>query len=87
MRLLIENKADLNIVNIYNHTALVVSIFKGNHKTVESLNEMIFEKNLHILFLGFDKIAELLIQSGADVHIVGQNGNTALIWAIYKGRK
>lgn len=29
-------------------------------------------------FIGFDKVAELLIQKGADVNIVGDYGNTPL---------
>lgn len=36
--------------------------------------------------LGFDKIAEQLIQKGADVnHVINSNNNTALINAAYKG--
>lgn len=37
-------------------------------------------------FLGFDKIAELLIQKGADVNVLGQFGRTALSWAATKGK-
>lgn len=36
--------------------------------------------------LGFDKVAELLIQNGADVSIVGQDGTTALTLASRKGK-
>lgn len=35
--------------------------------------------------LGFDEVAELLIQKGADVHVVGEYGQTALIYAAGKG--
>lgn len=36
-------------------------------------------------FLGFDKIAELLIENGADVNIVGNNDLTPLMYAADKG--
>lgn len=35
---------------------------------------------------GHNKIAELLIQNGANVNIVGKSNNTALTWAAYKGK-
>lgn len=39
-----------------------------------------------ILFsIGFDKVAELLIQKGANFDIVGEYGYTALIWAAQNG--
>lgn len=44
------------------------------------------KKNVRILFLGYDKVAELLIQKGADVNIVGDYGSTALIWAAENGK-
>lgn len=41
---------------------------------------------VYIFFgLGFDKVAELLIEKGADVNVVGQGGHTALNWAAYGG--
>lgn len=38
-------------------------------------------------FLGYDKVANLLIEKGADVNIVGKDGITALILAAKKGKK
>lgn len=41
-----------------------------------------------ISFLGNnDKLAELLIQNGADVNVVNVHGDTALNWAAKKGEK
>lgn len=37
--------------------------------------------------LGYDRIAELLIENGADVNIVGKNTNTTLAWAAKLGKK
>lgn len=42
-------------------------------------------KKFHI-FSGFDKVAELLIQNGADTNIVGLLGENALIYAAEKGK-
>lgn len=39
-----------------------------------------------MFLLGFDKIAELLIQNGAKVNVVGQSGGTALMKAAAKGK-
>lgn len=44
-----------------------------------------FESDLTFPFLGFDEIAELLIEKGADTNVVGNSGSTALTWAAEKG--
>lgn len=38
-------------------------------------------------FLGYDKIAKLLIQSGANINVVGNQGYTPLIAAAQKGKE
>lgn len=89
LRLLIQKGADVNATNIYKNTALLLAVNKGtiyekhmNLKIVQ--NELWYRPNF---FLGFDKIAEYLIQNGADVNAIGQDGNSVLIWAAYNGKK
>lgn len=47
---------------------------------------MASNKKTSFLFSEFAKIAEILIQKGADVNIAGQSGKTALILAAYRGK-
>lgn len=41
----------------------------------------------NIIFQGFKNVAEFLIKKGANIEIVGKNGDTALTIAIEKGKK
>lgn len=43
--------------------------------------------NRSVSFVGYSEIAELLIQKGADVNLLGQDGNTALILASFRGNR
>lgn len=43
-------------------------------------------KKINFPILGHDKVAELLIQKGANVNLVGRSGNTALMYAAQKGK-
>lgn len=52
---------------------------------MKNLSRKSFEKD-HIFYLGYAKIAEMLIQNGADVDIRGPEGETALIRAIHTGK-
>lgn len=82
MRLLVENGADLNAVNTYKNTALISAINEGNYnKNCKNL----CEEALKLFFSGYDKIAELLIQMSANVNMLGNHRNTALILAAEKG--
>lgn len=63
---------------------LLMAILIGNHwKYVTVLYKRSFfffeNKKCYADFLGNDEVAVILIQKGADVNIVGQNGATPLI--------
>lgn len=87
VRLLIGNGADVNLVDQYNSTALIVALQEGIHWTVvKSLCKSNLQTTVSF-FLGFDKIAEVLIQNGADVNARNNKGSTALTWAAETGKK
>lgn len=54
---------------------------------IESICKRNFENVVNILISGFDKTAALLIQKGADINIVGESGQTALMTAIDRGKQ
>lgn len=91
VQLLIKNGADLNIVYRFNYTALTTAIkegmFGGVHSKIVSSRDVkvAIKKETFWSFLGFDKVAHLLIQNGANVHTVGRFGSTALTWTAQKG--
>lgn len=91
MKLLIKKGADLNAVNVYHVTALILAINKGEHEYVKWFQIAVWTTFLIrfvFIFLGFDTAAEYLIRKGANVNIIGgQDGNTALTWAAFKGSK
>lgn len=85
--MLVENGADVNIVNKYNNTALILAITKGDQlKDVKSLYKTSFQNKFYLLIQGFEKVAELLIQKGTNVNIVGVYGKTATVHATEKGK-
>lgn len=88
MRLLIENGADIDAVDIMNNTALNIAIMNGIYKNVWNFNTK-SSKTIFIYhpFLGHDKVAEILIRNNANVNVVNADGNTALISTIPKGIK
>lgn len=42
---------------------------------------------INFIRLGFNRAAEFLIQKGANVNVIGQDNQTALTWAAFKGSK
>lgn len=40
---------------------------------------------LFIILIGYEKIAKLLIQKGANVNAVDENNNSPLLWAAFAG--
>lgn len=90
MRLLIENGADINAVNVLNHSALICAISEGMENVklcYVTCKKREFHGRQHVMFLGNDKIAEYLIQNGADVNVMGHRNATALTSAAEKGKK
>lgn len=87
MRLLIENRADVNIVDTLNRSALILALDGGisSRDIFFYIHRKVFIcKNP--IFVGFDKVAELLIQNGADANIRSLFSETALIYAAERGK-
>lgn len=86
VRLLIGNGANVNIVNKFNNSALILALYKGiRWKNLWNCSLKDAKKKTAIYFPGFENIAELLIRNGADVNVVGQHAYTALILAALNG--
>lgn len=90
-KMLIEHGADINAINSnFKNSALIVAIFQGiqskNQKCSHNRN---VEKHfcIPIKILEFEEIADLLIEKGADVNIVGFGVETALTQATNHGKK
>lgn len=62
--------------------------FGYSFKNSYTLFQLLLQTFKNTIFFGegFDKAAELLIEKGADVNIVGKNKQTALTWAAYSGK-
>lgn len=86
IRQLIENGAEVNVINTHKNTALLLAINKGKSNW-NWINVKRYKRIDFLLHLGFDKIAEFLIEKGANVDAVGQDGNTPLIWSVYNGKQ
>lgn len=84
-KLLLEHGADIDAVNEYNNSALIMAVWAGNFWTYSG--KVVIQWTVPTLFLEFDNVAEFLIQKGADVNVVGENGYTALMWAAQKGEE
>lgn len=80
-----EHGADINAVNKYNNSALIMAVWAGNFLTY--CEKVAMQWTVPTLFSEFDNVAEFLIQKGADVNVVGENGYTALMWAAQKGEE
>lgn len=87
IELLIQNGADINAVNDLNNSALILALDtdRGNHLKITAQHSKWFFKRVILSCSGYKEAAKLLIRKGADVNIVGQDGNTALIVALNKG--
>lgn len=89
LRVLIDKGAYIDAVNNDRNSALIFTIVLGIRLKIRILCFSYFCKLSKIQYFfgeGFDKAAELLIEKGADVNIVGKNKQTALTWAAYSGK-
>lgn len=92
----LKNKADINIMDKENYTALMLASWYGHEKVVEFLiksgaNLDIQNSNgdtalLAAIGSGKLGIVNLLISAGAKLDVQDTFGNTALIYAAYNGR-
>lgn len=83
LRALIDNGAHIDAVDNNRNSALITAIVYGIH--LNRWDNISVLKYVIYCDQEFGKAAELLIEKGADVNIVGQGENTALMWAAYKG--
>lgn len=68
------------------NSALISAIIEGNQtKNCGKNYEEVALKKTKQFFSGYDEVAELLIQMGANVNTLGNRRNTALTLATEKG--
>lgn len=80
---LIEKGANINVINDYLNSPLVLAVYYSEYAVSVTLDCL--KKNWKI-FSEFDKAAEMLIEKGADVHVVGEGDVTVLEDAKDKGK-
>lgn len=81
--LLVNAGADLNIQDEAGYTPLNTAVLRGVMNNGNNLCKTILDPNI---FLGSPRIAEMLIEKGADLNIKTGYGYTPLFWAVHKGR-
>lgn len=74
--LLIENDANVNIVGQFGYTALELAAYHG-HFLKFILRIWRFSIDF-IYFIGFERIVQTLIEKGAEINHVDDNGGTAI---------
>ena len=96
MELLVARGADVNFANALGERALMHAAWRGQTAAVKWLlargarvnGEPMHWSALHYaVFAGHGEIAELLLQSGADINARSTNGSSVLMMAVYEGHE
>lgn len=87
--MLIEKGADINVVGSHNNTALAAAASVGRKVYFIDSSLNLFYSIFHLfslLFTGFEKLALILIEKGANVNAVDENDMPVLTFAAIKGK-
>lgn len=78
IKMLIEHGANLNVINDKRNSALILATGKAFEKAAEVNNKTI-KSCIDFVVLKLFSGTQVLIENGADVNIVGQDNETAVI--------
>lgn len=97
LKLLLDNGADINVVNTKNNSALILAIGKSFEKAAELLIERGADVNIvgqnsetaltWAVDKNFEKIVQSLADKGADINHKNKYGVPAIIFAALNGSK
>lgn len=83
--LLVQNGADVCIVNKYGHSALHRAVFKGEHFHLVNNPIQVYSSKI-VIVLENQNITALLIENGADVNVKDEHQQTPLHLSAKRGK-